>query len=190
MIDPAILVVVEGYTAAELGLTAANLSSPPNVPDRVTAHRHPRGATRHVLPEDPSVPPNVPQRFTFPFALQFDNDSCSTSPVRSTTSTVTAMLTAAGQTVANCGLLRLLKSPDPYILDGDPSRGVDWWTSIDMRVFQVTDGGHKFGATLSTTGAAGTAATDFIQAVLTNLNTHPRSAANSTPSTHRKHRRR
>ena len=87
--------------------------------------------------------------------------------------TVTALLTAAGQTVANAGLLRLLKSPDPYILDGDPSQGVDWWTSIDIRVLQVVEAGHRFGATLATGGTAGTAATNFIQTVLTNLNTHP-----------------
>ena len=119
------------------------------------------------------MPPNVPQRFTFPYALQFDNDSMFNFTNDFQDITLTAILSAPGQSVANAGLLRLLKSPDPYILDGDPSRGVDWWTSIDMRVFQVTEGGHRFGATLATAGAAGTAATNFIQTVLTNLNTHP-----------------
>ena len=138
VIDHAILVVVEGYTASELGLTASNLGSPPIVPTFAPpltgVHVVQRGV---VLPEDASVPPNVPQRFTFPFALQFDDDSMFnfTGPFQDIT--VTAVLTAAGQTVANAGLLRLLKSPDPYILDGDPGRGVDWWTSIDIRVLQV-----------------------------------------------------
>ena len=174
VIDPAILVVVEGYTASELGLSASNLGSPPIVPTFAPpltgVHVVQRGA---VLPEDASVPPNVPQRFTFPFALQFDDDSMFnfTGPFQDIT--VTAVLTAAGQTVANAGLLRLLKSPDPYILDGDPGRGVDWWTSIDIRVLQVVEAGHRFGATLATGGAAGTAASNFIQTVLTNLNTHP-----------------
>lgn len=171
VIDPAILVVVEGYTASELGLTASNLGSPPNVPvfaPPLTGVRVvQRGA---VLPEDPGVPPNVAQRFTFPFALQCDDASMFnfTGPFQDLT--VTAVLNAAGQTVANAGLLRLLKSPDPYILDGDPSRGVDWWTSIDIRVFQVVEGGHRFGAPLATSGSA---APNFIQTVLTNLNTHP-----------------
>jgi hypothetical protein len=173
VIDPAIFVVVEGYTAAELGLTASNLASPPIVPSFAPPlgglHVVQRGA---VLPEDPSVPPNVPQRFTFPFALRFDNDSMFNFTGQFQDLTVTAVLTAAGQTVANAGLLRLLKSPDPYILDGDPGRGLDWWTSIDMRVFQVAEGGHKFGAALATSGAAGAIATNFIQAVLTNLNSH------------------
>jgi hypothetical protein len=172
-IDPAIFVVVEGYTASELGLTAANLGSPPVVPTFAPpltgVHVVARGP---VLAEDPSVPPNVAQRFTFPFALQFDDDTMFnfTGPFQDIT--VTAVLTA-GQTVANAGLLRLLKSPDPYILDGDPGHGVDWWTSIDMRVFQVSDGAHRFGATMSSTGSAATSATNFIQAVLTNLNNHP-----------------
>ena len=159
VIDPAILVVVEGYTAGELGLTASNLSSPPVEPTFPPplpgVHVVQRGA---VMPEDPSVPPNVPQRFTFPFALQFDDDSMFNFTGAFHDVTVAAVLTAAGQTVLNAGVLRLLKSPDPYILDGDPGRNVDWWTSIDMRVFQVTEGGHKFGATLATGGSA-TAAT-------------------------------
>jgi hypothetical protein len=174
VIDPAILVVVEGYTAGELGLTASNLSAPPVVPTFAPpltgVHVVQRGA---VMPEDPSVPPNVPQRFTFPFALQFDDDSMFNFTGAFQDVTVTAVLTAAGQTVANAGLLRLLKSPDPYILDGDPGRNVEWWTSIDMRVFQVTEGGHKFGATLATGGSAVTAATSFIQTVIANLNGHP-----------------
>jgi hypothetical protein len=106
VIDPAILMVVEGYTASELGLTAWNLGSPPIVPTFAPpltgVHVVQRGA---VLPEDARVPPNVPQRFTFPFALQFDDDSMFnfTGPFQDIT--VTALLTAAGQTVANAGLL-------------------------------------------------------------------------------------
>jgi hypothetical protein len=174
-IDPAIFVVVEGYTAAELGLTTANLGSPPIVPtfpDPIGGlHVVQRGA---VLPEDPSMPPNVPQRFTFPFILRFDSDAMFGFTGPSEDLTATAILTAAGQTVANAGVLQLLASPDPYILDGD-SAGLDWFTSIDMRVFQVTEGGHRFGATLATTGAAADVATTFIQAVLANLNSpsHP-----------------
>ena len=172
MIDPAVLVVVEGFTAAELGLTASNLGSPPlspTFPPPLTGvHVVQRGP---VLPEDPSLPPNVPQRFTFPYALQFDDDTMFsfTGPFQDLT--LTAILAAGGQAVANSGILRLLKTPDPYILDGDPNRGVDWWTSIDMRVFQVTEGGHRFGATLATGGGA--APSSFITAVLNNLNSHP-----------------
>jgi hypothetical protein len=173
VIDPAILVVVEGYTAGELGLTATNLSSPPVVPTFPSplpgVHVVQRGA---AMPEDPSMPPNVPQRFTFPFALQFDDDSMFNFTGAFEDITVTAVLTAAGQTVANAGLLRLLKSPDPFILDGDAGRNLDWWTSIDIRAFQVTEGGHKFGATLATGGSAVTAATSFIQTLVSNLNTH------------------
>lgn len=174
LIDPAIFVIVEGYTATELGLTAENLGAPPIIPTFAPpltgVHVVLHGT---VLPEDPSLPPNVAQRFTFPFALQFDDASMFNFTGAFQDLTVTAVLTAAGQAVANAGIVRLLKSPDPYMLDGDPARHLDWWTSIDIRVFQVASGGQRFGATLATSGAAGTAATSFIQTVLANLNTHP-----------------
>jgi len=173
-IDTAILVVVEGFTAAELGLNAANLSSPPIVPTfpdpASTVHVSQRGK---VLPEDPTLPPNVPQRFTFPCTVRFDDASIFNFSGATFDLSPTAILTAGGQTVANAGVLRLLKSPDPYILDGDPTQGVDWWTSIDIRVFQAKDNDHRFGATLSAGGSAATAATGFIQQVITNLNLHP-----------------
>ena len=65
----------------------------------------------------------------------------------------------------------LLKSPDPYILDGDPGRELDWWTSIDMRVFQVTEGGRR--SVRPSRPADAGAATTFIQSVITNLNNPP-----------------
>ncbi len=174
VIDPAIFLVVEGFTPNELGLTMANLASPPIVPlflpPLTGLHVVQRGA---VLPEDPSLPPNVPQRFTFPFVLQFDDASMFNFTGDFQDLTVVAILSAGGQAVANGGVLRLLKSPDPYLLDGDPGRNIDWWTSIDIRVFQVADGGQRFGATLSASAPAGTAATGFIQSVLNNLNAHP-----------------
>ena len=173
MVDPAVLVIVEGYTANELGLTAANLASPPNAPTFAPplpgVHVVQRGT---VLPEDPSMPPNVPQRFTFPFALRFDNDSMFGFGGDFEDHVLIAAITAALETVSNSGVLRLLKSPNPYILDGDPGRGLDWWTSIDMRVFQVSQNGRRFAVTM---GSGAGAATTFIQSVLTNLNNpaHP-----------------
>ncbi|RTL46398.1 MAG: hypothetical protein EKK53_04165 [Burkholderiales bacterium] len=170
-IDPAVLVVVEGFTPSELGLHAGNLTAPPIVPSFPPplngVHLVASGA---VLPEDPSLPPNVPQRLTFPFALVFDSDEMFGFAADFEDHALVATLNAAGNTVSNAGLLRLLKSPNPYILDGDASRGLDWWTSIDMRVFQVAQGGHKFGATV---GNGAGAANVFIQAVINNLNTHP-----------------
>ena len=175
VIDPAILVVVEGYTAGELGLTAANLARRRSCPTFASPlagdPRRParRGDARGPEPAaERAATLHLPVR-----AAVRRRRRCSTSPARSRTSPSRRCSPPAGQTVANAGLLRLLKSPDPYILDGDPGRGVDWWTSIDMRVFQVTEGGHKFGATVATSGAAVTAATSFIQTVLANLNTHP-----------------
>ena len=173
IVDPALLVIVEGYTANELGLTAANLASPPNPPTFAPplpgVHVVQRGT---VLPEDPLMPPNVPQRFTFPFAMHFDSDSMFGFGGDFEDHVLTATITAAGATVSNSGVLRLLKSPNPYILDGDSGRGLDWWTSIDMRVFQVPRNERRFAVTM---GSGAGAATTFIQSVLTNLNNpaHP-----------------
>lgn len=172
--DPAVLVVVEGFTAAELGLNAGNLSNPPVVITFADPAPHVHALQQGpVLPEIPSLPPNVPQRFTYTCAVTFDDDSMFNFTGPTHDLTVTASVSAAGQHVGNSGILRLLKSPDPYVLHGDPSHGVDWWTSIDVRVFQVTEGGHRFGATLATSGSAKTVATNFIGAVINNLNTHP-----------------
>ena len=173
IVDPALLVIVEGYTANELGLTAANLASPPNPPTFAPPLPGVQVVQRGtVLPEDPSMPPNVPQRFAFPFAMHFDSDSMFGFGGDFEDHVLTAAITAAGATVSNSGVLRLLKSPNPYILDGDSGRGLDWWTSIDMRVFQVPQNGRRFAVTM---GSGAGAATTFIQSVLTNLNNpaHP-----------------
>ena len=122
LLSPAVFVVVEGFTAGELGLNVGNLGSPPFAPSfgppvsGLTVV--PAGP---VVPRTPSLPPNVPQRFTFPYALSFADAGMFgfTGPTEDLT--LTATLTAAGSTVANSGILTLLKSPDPYILDGDPA---------------------------------------------------------------------
>lgn len=175
VINPAVLVVVEGYTPAELGLTPGNLNAPPVVPavtstDGITLNR-----SGPVLPEDPALPANQPQRLTFQFDLRFPNANAFGFAPATKDVGVVAQVTAGGQSVANAGVLSLVKSPTPYILDGLGTTEVPWFTSIDMRVLQVRAGVRRFGATLATSGAQTTVATAFIQQVLTNLNdpTHP-----------------
>ena len=113
------------------------------------------------------MPPNVPQRFAFPFALQFDNDSMSSSSLAVQDITVTAVRPQPVRRWPMRGLLCGCSGRrTPTILDGDPGRGLDWWTSIDMRVFQVSRAAHRFGATLATGGSAVSAASNFIQTVV------------------------
>lgn len=175
-IDPALFVVVEGYTPAELGLNVGNLASPPNRPT-VGALRNgitfePSGP---VVPEEPSLP-NRPQRFTFPYRVVFQDVSAFnfSSPPTELDVAVGASLTAAGSTVNAASIIQLVKNPNPYILHGGATQ--PWYLSIDVKVFYVKAGQSRFGATLATAGTPRAAATDYVQSVINNLNGDPGSA--------------
>ena len=175
VVRPAVLVVVEGYTPAELGLTPGTLDAPPNVPTMTSTDGITLARCGPVLPENPALPANEPQRLTFQFELHFpDAGAFGFAPATKDVG-VLAQVNAAGHPVANAGVLTLVKSPTPYILDGLGTNEVPWYTSIDMRVLQVRAGVRRFGATLATSGSQTTVATSFIQQVLTNLNdpAHP-----------------
>ena len=176
--DPALFVVVEGFTPAELGLTHSNLGSPPHVPSIPSpATGVSVSFSGPVIPEDPSLP-GSPQRFTFPYKVAFQ-DSTTMFGFTGSTKTVTlhATLTAAGATVTSAADIQLIKNPNPYILHGDTAHGKPWYLSVDMKVFQMKAGQTKFGVHVATTGAARSIATAFIQNAITNLNGSPGSAA-------------
>ena len=176
VVSPALYVVVEGYSANDIGLTTANLGNPPhkpNVPSPIA------GLTAvfsgPVLPEDPSLPPHALQRFTFPFSLQFAGEGVFAGAPQ--TLTVSASFSAPGQpSVSNQGLIYLIANPDPFILHGDEVAGYQWYLSTDLRVFQLNPGGTRFGATLGSSGSPDDIATTFIQAVISNLEGDPAAA--------------
>jgi Galactose oxidase, central domain len=173
-LDNAFYVVVEGFTPSELGgLNPGNLANPPVVPD-ITASI--AGISAHfdgkVLPEDPSLPPNVPQRITFLFRLLFASDAMFAFAGPSEPVTLTATLARPAATVTNFGLMQLIQNPNPYILHGDQAAGYPWYLSVDMRVVQLRAGDKRFGVTVATSGGADTVGTNFITSVIGNLNTH------------------
>jgi hypothetical protein len=176
-VDPALFVVVEGFTPTELGLNVGNLGSPPNRPNVVSSRSgitfEPSGP---VVPEDPSLPAH-PQRFTFPYRAVFQDTSAFNFPTPPTSLDVAVgtTLTAAGSTVTAASVIQLVKNPNPFILHGGPNPNQPWYLSIDVKVFQIRAGQSRFGATVSN-GAARTAATGFIQTVINNLNGDPGSA--------------
>ena len=179
-IDPAMYIVVEGFSATDLGLSASNLNSPPNAPAVTSpvSHLsfHPTGT---VLAQDISQP-HLPQRFTFPFSAQFDDTSMFadttlfTQGIRSVT--IGAELTAAGATVTSNAVIELTLNPNPFILHGDVAHGYPWYLSVDVRVFQVKADGRKFAVTLTDTGQPSHDATTFIKQAIANLNASPGSA--------------
>ena len=179
-IDPALYVVVEGFTPGELGLNSGNLSTPPNVPTvtSTVASGMTFEFSGSVVPEDPTLG-NHPQRFTFPYRAVFQNTSMFGFPTPPTSRDVLlgATIAAAGTSVQGIAKIQLIKNPNPYILHGGTAQGQPWFLSMDVKVFQVKQGQTKFAAHVGSAGGARAVATTFIQQVLTNLNGSPGSAA-------------
>ena len=167
-IDPALFVVVEGFSAAELGLTAANLSSPPHVPSIPSPFK---GVSLEfvgpVVPEDPSLP-STAQRFTFPFRISFENEKVFEFAPTVETLSLTASLTAAGSTVSASATIELIRNPNPFILHG--AKAETWYLSIDIRVLQVKAGEKRFAVDMTDTGNAPDDASEFVKAAVANLN--------------------
>ncbi|MDQ1680178.1 MAG: hypothetical protein QOI42_1037, partial [Frankiaceae bacterium] len=176
VIDPAVNVVLEGFTPADLGLNQGNLGNPPHLP---TITSPVAGMTFQfsgpVVPQDPTLPAHA-QRFTFPFRVSFADTSMFGFTSSTATVGISASLSASGSTVSAAAVLQLVRNPNPYILHGDTAHGSDWYLSVDIRVFQAKAGQTRFGAHVPASGSARTAATGFIQQVITNLNGSPGSA--------------
>jgi hypothetical protein len=170
VIKPALLVIVEGYTGEQAGLTAANLSSPPHVPQIGEPLKGIKAVfTGPVRAEDSSVPAKTVQRFTFPFELSFEGTNVFAGAPE--TLIVTAKFAPPGQPAVEAHApIFLTAKPDPFILHGDSSAGYEWYLSADLRVFHMKEGDRRFGATLATGGTPREAAAEFIKEVIENLN--------------------
>jgi hypothetical protein len=152
-IADAFRVVIDGFTATELGITGPN--STLNVPSprrgiiiNCTGNHSDSGSYGTEI-----------QRFTFHYNVDFTDDSVFNFV--GDTDLITLNVTVGG--ISTSGQIELVKQPDPFILHGDPP-----WLSIDLRLFVVRAGETKFGVTM---GADASAAPQFIQQVMTNLTT-------------------
>ena len=126
-------VVVDGFSAAQLGITGP--SSTLNVVSPIAGMTF---ICRGNTPDLGSYGPQV-QRFTFHYDADFGpTDSAFNFPQQSLLLT----LNVAVVTVSNSAEIELVKQPDPFILHGDPS-----WLSVDLRVFVVRAGQDLFGVT-------------------------------------------
>jgi hypothetical protein len=153
-IQDAFRVVVDGFTASQLGLTGTG-STLPNLPT---------GSPGTGIIITPSTPANTSesgdygsefQRFTFYYDINFPDDSAfSFAPQQ--TKDVTLSVTAGG--VPASALLTLIKQPDPFLLHGDPP-----WLSIDLRLFVVRPKDTWFGVGMGAGASADPP--DFIQQV-------------------------
>jgi murein tripeptide amidase MpaA len=160
-IPEAFWVVVEGFTAQELGLTSANLGNPPVVPTVTLSPGLTAASVQFVgpvVPEDPALP-LLPQRFRFGFKVTFTSDADFGFPGDFTFVALNATLTSSGTTVTGSAVIELVKKPNPYLLDGPTT-----WLSIDLRVFHLRAGDTRFGVTMSAGNAPA-----FIQSVMQSL---------------------
>lgn len=154
-VPDAFRVVVDGFTATELGVTGAN-STLPTLPAASPATGItiiPAGNTSDYGDYGPEI-----QRFTFTYKIDFDPDNSAFGFITDT-EFVTLNITVAG--ISASAQIELIKQPNPFILHGDPA-----WLSIDLRVFVVRAGQIKFGVTM---GSDASAAPAFIQSVMANL---------------------
>jgi len=158
--DAAFYVVIEGFTASELGIVAADLTGAPTHKPTINQSQAVSGMSidppTKLLAEDNSLPPK-PQRFTWVYPITFTSASGFTQPVIN----LTVTSTMAG---ASCNAqIQLIQQPNPYELDGQTT-----WLSTDLRVFHIKENQSKFGATVN--GKTPTDAINFLKDVITNLN--------------------
>ncbi|WP_051970876.1 M14 family metallopeptidase [Kitasatospora azatica] len=164
VVDPAFWVLVDGFSPAELGITALSGSAAPPSQAQldgwapvITITPPVPGmsvAVVAVSSDDPSLSAQQ-QRFTFGYRIRFTSDAgFPTAPgaVGFTT------LTAATHGLSASAPLELTNTPDPFLTNGRTS-----WLSIDLRVFSVTTGQSRFGVPMGSDGPG------FIRAVLDGL---------------------
>ena len=136
-IQDAFRVVVDGFTASQLGLTGTG-STLPNLP----AVSPGTGIT--ITPSTPIANTSDNgdygsefQRFTFYYDINFADHTDPAFNFLGATEDLTLSVTVGGASAS--ALLTLIKQPDPFLLHGDPS-----WLSIDLRVFVVRQNEDKF----------------------------------------------
>jgi hypothetical protein len=188
-------VQVDGFFPAQFGLTAANLSNPPNLSTWLTFAGSftglvPSGVslafdtTTGVLLED-ATNLYLIQRITFPFNVQFETvngqlhafNGVPASPGYadySLSATITSIYASPGSTPASAtsstAEIQLVLQADPYMIAGD-----SWWLSNDMRVFTVHPGAlpsNNVPLQYSMTRWVGDP-NAYIQSLISELNTTP-----------------
>ena len=137
-VPDAFRVVVDGFTAAEIGVTGTG---------SVLNVASPAAGINIVCTGNASATGNYGsevQRFTFFYNIDFPDDSAfnfTTQDVFYTlTATVNATVHGRSASLSASGLIELIKQPDPFILHGDPA-----WLSVDLRMFVARPGDSKFG---------------------------------------------
>ncbi|HEY2661963.1 MAG TPA: hypothetical protein VGI79_19745 [Caulobacteraceae bacterium] len=159
--DAALYVAVDGFTATELGISAASFTGVPNVTPGFSFAPGLSAltvtATSLSAPDQGSL--DIIQRFTWVCRVSFTNDLDFPTTAGGV---VPVTLTATLSSVSGSADIQLVDEPNPYELDGSTS-----WLSTDLRVFQIRAGDSRFGETMGGTPADGPA---FAQNIIARLN--------------------
>lgn len=161
----AFYVIYDGFAPQELG----NPVTPPIISFSFDSVQGPvatgMSATyRQVDFEDPNRAPDLPQRITFTFDLHFTDASA----FATFTETRTVFVSATRGTDTADAALRLIKQPNPYMMDGPVT-----WLSTDARVFQMRPGMVRAGIQQDNSDTNSNAPYQFIQSLLSNFNSTP-----------------
>lgn len=153
----AFYVVFDGFIPSELG----NFTTPPAISFRFSSGDVVPAMSAQLADiefEDPTNPPEIPQKVTFIFDVKFANNSAFgfATPTREVT-----IVATLGQNTATAGI-NFTKAPNPYMVDGTTS-----WLSVDLRVFQLKQGQVKASV------AQGASGNSFITALLDRFNILP-----------------
>ncbi len=162
--SPAFYVVVEGFTATDLGIGSATpvapvLSYAPALPSGMTVTQ-----TGEATPD-----PTNPLRFTFTYNVSFSDVSGFPTPMTeieivTLNATITGAIT--NDTASGYAPIDLTTQSAPFMVPGSTS-----WLSNDVRVFQVDSSNppawlNNLGITLGNTGNPTSDATTLIQQII------------------------
>lgn len=158
-IQDAFRVVIDGFTAAELGLIGPGSTLPtlPAVSPATGITISPSAPIANTS-DNGDYGPEI-QRFTFFYDIDFSDATDPAFSFGGQTEDLTLSVTVGG--IPASALLTLIKQPDPFLLHGDPA-----WLSIDLRVFVVRAGVDMFGVP-GVTGASD--APRFIQQLMATI---------------------
>jgi len=136
-VEAAFYVVIDGFRAEELGVSAASLVGTPDVKPGIVFSPMPMDihAEATACSTEGNVIVDGPQRFTWTYRMKFDTSNDFT--MESQQITITASLpTTLGPTMTAQAIMTLTTQPNPYEIDGATS-----WLSVDLQVFNVLESG-------------------------------------------------
>jgi hypothetical protein len=138
VVTAALYVVVDGFRAQDLGITATTFAASPNVAPAITFYPALTGmtvrATACVAAQD-QANLTVQQRFTWVYDVLFNNSNDFSQELRQVDVIASITGGAGGITVTGQAELTLTTQPNPYEVDGAVS-----WLSTDLRVFKLRQG--------------------------------------------------